>query len=65
MMVEDMTHTSRAMISKVARGMSEEAILKTFISLVLKGKIRTVVRFVILRGTGDILLPENTNPKSG
>ena len=48
MLVEDTTRTSRAMILKVARGMSEEAISKTFISLVLKGKIRTVVWYVTL-----------------
>ena len=65
MLVEDTTPTSRAMILKVGRGMSEEAISKTFTSLVLKGNIRTAVRFLTLRGAGGFLLPDNTNLKSG
>ena len=52
MLVEDMTRTSRAMVLKMARGVSEEAISKTFTSIVLKGKIQTAVRFMTLRGAG-------------
>ena len=48
MLVEDTTRTSRAMISKVARGVSKEVILNTFNSLLLIGKIRTAVHFVTL-----------------
>ena len=48
MLLEDTTRTIRAMVSKMARRMSEEAISKTFTSLFLKGKIRTAVRFVTL-----------------
>ena len=65
MLVEDTTRISRAMVSKVARGMSEEAISKTFTSLVLKGKIRTAVRLVTFRGAGSVLSPENMDAKSG
>ena len=64
-LVEDTTRTSRSMVSKVVREMSEEAISKTFTSLVLKGKIRTAVRIVTLRGVGGVLLPDNINAKSG
>ena len=42
-LVKNKTCTSRAMISKVARGMCEEAIAKTLAYLVLKGVIRTTV----------------------
>ena len=45
--------------------MSEEAISKTFNSLVLKGKTQTAVRFMTLRGAGGVLLPDNINAKSG
>ena len=45
--------------------MSEEAISKTFTSLVLKGKIRTAVRFMTLRGAEGVLLPDNIDAKSG
>ena len=48
MLVKDTTHTSNVMVSKVTRGVLEEAISKTFTSLVLKGKIRTAVSFVTL-----------------
>ena len=48
MLIEDTTCTSRAMVSKVARGMSEEAISKTITSLVLKENILTAVKFVTL-----------------
>ena len=64
MMAEDTTRTRIAMISKVARVMSEETISKTFSSLVLKGKIRTAARFVTLQGAGDVLSSDDTNPKS-
>ena len=53
------------MVSKVARGMLEEAISKTFTSLVLKGKIRKAVRFVTLQRAGGVLLPDNIDTKSG
>ena len=53
------------MVSKVAKGISEEAISKTFTSLVLKGEIRMMVRFMTLRGAGGILSPDVTSPKSG
>ena len=46
-------------------GVSKEAIYKMLISLVLKGKIRTAVRVVILRGAGGVLLPNKIEPKSG
>ena len=65
MLVEDTIRTSRTMVSKVARGMSEEAISKTSTSLVFKEKIRTTVRFVTLRGAGEVLSPDNINTKSG
>ena len=65
MIIEDTTRTIHAMVSKVARRMSEEAISKTFTSLVLKGKIRTAVRFVTLRGAGGVLSPDNIDAKSG
>ena len=45
--------------------MSEEAIAKTLISLMLKGKIHTAVRFDTLRGAGGVLLPNEINLKSG
>ena len=48
MLVEDTSRAIRAMISNVARGISEEAIAKTLTSLVLKGKIHKAVRFVTL-----------------
>ena len=47
-LVEDTTRTNRAMVSKVARGMTEEAISKNFTSLILKEKIQTAYRFVTL-----------------
>ena len=65
MLIKDKTRTSRAMVSKVARGMPEESISKTFTSLVLNGKMRTAVRFVTLRGAGGVLLPNSTDAKSG
>ena len=65
MLVEDTTRTNRAMISKVARGIPEKVITKTFTSLMLKGKIRTTMRFVTLRGTGGVLLPDEIDLKSG
>jgi len=65
MLVEDMTRTSRAMVTKVARGMLEERISKTITSLVLKGKILTTARFITQRGTRGVLLPDNTDSKSG
>ena len=65
MLIEDTTRTSRAMMLKVARGVLEEAISKTFTSLFLKGKIRAVVRFVTLRGVGGVLLPNDIDAKSG
>ena len=65
MMVEDTTRTSRGMISKLARGISEEVISKIFTSLVLQGKIQMAVRFLTLRGAGGVLLPDNTDAKSG
>ena len=52
------------MVLTVARGISEEAISKTFTSLVLKGKIRTVVRFVTLQGAGGVISPDNIDAKS-
>ena len=36
----------------------------TFTSLDLKGKPRMAMRFVTQRGAGDIILPDNTDPKS-
>ena len=65
MLVEDISRTSRAVLSKVARGISEEMISKTFISLVLKGKIQMAVRFVTLQGAGGVLSPNVTDTKSG
>ena len=65
MLVKNTTRTSRAMVSKVARGMLEEAISKTFTSLVLKGEIRTAVRLVTLRGAGVVLSPDDIDAKSG
>ena len=65
MLVKDTTSTSQAMVSKVARGVSEEALSKTFTSLVLKGKIQTTVRFATLRGAGGVFSPEDTDAKSG
>ena len=65
MLVKDTTRTSQAMVSKVARGVLEEMIFKTFTFLVLKGKTQTAVRFVTLRGAGDLLTPIDTNSKSG
>ena len=53
------------MVSKVVRDMSEEMISRTFTSLVLKGKIRTVTRFVTLQGAGGVLSPDNIDAKSG
>ena len=65
MLVKDMDHTSRTMALKVARGMSEEAISKTFTSLVLKGKIRTVIRFMTLQRAGGVLSPDDIDAKLG
>ena len=48
MLVKDTIRTSQAMISKVARGISNETISNTLTSLILKGKIKTAVRFVML-----------------
>ena len=64
-LVKDTTCTSCAMVLKVARGVSEEAISTTFTSLVLKGKIRTVVRFATLRRLGGVFLPDNIEAKLG
>ena len=63
-MIEDTTNTSCGMVSKVARGMLEEAISKTSTSLVFKGKILTAVRFVTLQGAGSVLLPNNMDTRS-
>ena len=60
----DTTHTSREMISKVERGVSEETIDNTLTSIVLKGKICIAVCFVTLRGAGTVLLPDEINLKS-
>ena len=65
MLVENTICTSRAMVSKVASGMSEEAIAKTFTSLVLKGKIHTTVGLVILRGAGGVLSPDEIDLEPG
>ena len=53
------------MVSKVARGMLEETISKTFTSLVLKGNIRAAVRFVTLQGAGGVLLPNDIDANLG
>ena len=63
MLVENTTCTSKAIISKGARGVSEEAIAKTFTSLVLKDKIHTAVRFAILRGAGGVFSPDEIDLK--
>ena len=65
MLVEDTTCTSQAMVAKVVRGMLEEAISKTFTSLVLKVKIQTSVRIVTLRGARGVLLTNNNDAKVG
>ena len=64
MLVEDTTRTSRAMVSKVVKGVSDEAIAKMFTSIVLKDKIRMAVRFVTLRGLGGVLLSNEIYLKS-
>ena len=64
MLVEDTTRTSRAMVSKVVKGVSDEAIAKMFTSIVLKDKIRMAVRFVTLRGVGGVLLSNEIDLKS-
>ena len=45
--------------------MSDEKVEKTFESLVLKGKIRSAVRFATMRGKGGVLAPDATDEKTG
>ena len=45
--------------------MSDEKVAKTFESLVLKGKIRSAVRFATMRDKGGFLAPDATDEKTG
>ena len=45
--------------------MSDEKVAKTFESLVLKGKIRSAVRFATMRDKGGVLAPDATDEKTG
>ena len=65
MLVQDTVRTSRALISTMRRGMSEESVAKTFTSMVLKGKIRAAVRFATLRGEGGVLKATDIDEKTG
>ena len=65
MLVEDTVRTSRGLITRLKRGMTEEAVAKTFTAMVLKGKIRAAVRFATLRGEGGVLNGSDIDKKSG
>ena len=65
MLVEDTIRTSRGLISHMRRSMSDEAIAKSFTTMVLKGKIRQAVRFATLRGEGGVLKGSDVDSKTG
>ena len=65
MLVQDTVRTSKSLISRTRRQMTDEQISKTYTSLVLQGKLRQAVRFVTARDRGGILQGDDIDVKSG
>ena len=65
MLVQDTVRTSKSLISRKKRGMSEEQVSKTYTRLVLQGKLRSAVRFVTERDQGGLLDGDDIDVKSG
>ena len=62
-LVQDIVRTSRAMITRITREMTEETIAKTYTSLVFRGKVRAAVRLATQWGEGDVLKIDNIDAK--
>ena len=65
MMVEDTLRSSTQYLTAVRREESAEQRAKTFHGLVLRGKLRTAVRWITERETGGVLQPEGLCTKTG
>ena len=65
MLVQDTVRTSRSLVSTERRGILDEKVAKTFETLVIKGKIRSAIRFAMLRDKGGVLAPGAVDEKSG
>ena len=65
MLVEDTLRSSTQYRTAVRREESAEHRAKTFHGLVLRGKLRTAVRWITERETGGVLQPEGSCTKTG
>ena len=65
MLVEDMLRSSTQYLTSVLREETAEHQAKTFHGLVLRGKIRTAVRWITERKKGGVLQPEDYCTKTG
>ena len=65
MLVEDTLRSSTQYLTAVRREETAEHRAKTFHGLVLRGKLRTAVRWITEREKGGVLLPEEQFTKTG
>ena len=65
MLVQDTIRTILMMILKNRKGITEYQIAKTYIRLVLQGKLHKAVLFVTERNKGTLLYSEDVDAKSG
>ena len=64
-LVEDTLRSSTQYLTTVCREETVEHRAKTFHGLVLRGKLRTAVRWITEREKGGVLLPEEQCTKTG
>ena len=65
MLLEDTLRSSTQYLTAVRREETAEHWCKTFHGLVLRGKLRTTVRWITERKKGGVLLPEEQCTKTG